>query len=113
MITRTVVRPGSRVAGSHGGGPIPQPVMRVIMTIVVMLAGALTAYYTTVYGIRLTVSEKADRVSVADLDRRLVAIETVLRTDVASRDDLFRLETSMDRRLTRIEVLLEGKSSNP
>ncbi|MBI3872167.1 MAG: hypothetical protein HY304_03710 [candidate division Zixibacteria bacterium] len=77
-------------------------------TILVMVAGALTAYYTTVYGIRLTVNEKADRATVDQIDRRLVEIETVLRTDVASKGDLAAMRAGIDNRLTRIETLLEA-----
>ena len=74
-----------------------------------MVVGALTAYYTTVYGIRLTVNEKADRATVDQIDRRLVQIETLLRTDVASKSDLAALHANLDNRLTRIETLLEDK----
>lgn len=78
-----------------------------------MIVGAMTAYYTTVYGIRLTVNEKADRVTVVDLNLRLVTIETILRTDVARREDLFRMQSAFDRRLIAIETLLERTTVSP
>ncbi|MEW5702763.1 MAG: hypothetical protein AB1792_11110 [Candidatus Zixiibacteriota bacterium] len=82
---------------------------RPALTVLVVVTSALAAYYTTVYGIRLTVTEKADRVTVDQIDRRLVEIETTLRTDVARRRDLASLETALDARLTRIETLLEER----
>ena len=83
--------------------------VRLVGTVLVMATGALTAYYTTVYGLRLSVTEKADRVTVEQIDRRLVEIETVLRTDVARRSDLASLHAAIDNRLTRIETLLEER----
>lgn len=80
-----------------------------LMSIVLIVAGALAAYYTTVYGIRLTVSEKADRATVEQIDRRLVTIETLLRTDIAHQTDLLELRAALDNRLTRIETLLESR----
>ncbi len=77
--------------------------------LVVILAAAFTAYYTTIFGIRLTLNEKADRTAVAAIDRRLIGIETVLRTDVARRDDFAEMRDEMQRRLTRIETLLEAR----
>ena len=80
-----------------------------LATIVIMVTGALAAYYTTIYGIRLTVNEKADRVTVDQIDRRLVAIETILRTDIAHQSDVIEMRAAIDNRLTRIETLLESR----
>jgi hypothetical protein len=57
------------------------------------------------------VNEKADRVAVDQIDRRLIAIETLLRTDIAHQTDLIEMRAGLDARLTRIETLLE--SSHP
>ncbi len=81
--------------------------LRVITSALVFLVAALTAYYGTVYGIRLTVNEKADRATVEQIDHRLIAIETLLRADVAHRNDLDLIREEMRTRLTRIETLLE------
>jgi hypothetical protein len=81
--------------------------LRTIGSILALLTAVLTAYYSTVYGIRLTVNEKADRATVEQIDRRLVTIETVLRTDVAHRNDLESLRNEVRTRLSRIETLLE------
>jgi len=80
---------------------------RTVMTLLVMLTAALTAYYTTVSGIRLSLNEKADRDSVESIDRRLLTIETILRTDITHRGDLEQLRDDVQKRLTRIETLLE------
>ena len=80
-----------------------------LSTILIMVTGALAAYYTTVYGIRLAVNEKADRVTVEQIDRRLTAIETLLRTDIAHQADVIEMRAAIDNRLTRIETLLETK----
>jgi hypothetical protein len=80
-----------------------------LATIILMVTGALAAYYTTVNGIRLTVNEKADRATVEQIDRRLVTIETLLRTDIAHQDDVIEMRAAIDNRLTRIETLLESR----
>lgn len=80
---------------------------RTMTTLLVMLTAALTACYTTVYGIRLSLNEKAGRDRVEQVDRRLLTIETILRTDIAHRGDLEQLRDDFQKRLTRIETLLE------
>ena len=86
---------------------------RTVTTLLVMLTAALTAYYTTVYGIRLSLYEKADRNMVEAIDRRLLTIETILRTDIAHRGDLSQLRDDFQKRLTRIETLLEKSGTSP
>ncbi len=85
---------------------------RTVTTLLIMLTAALTAYYTTVLGIRLSLNEKADRDSVEQIDRRLLTIETILRTDIVHRGDLERLRDDFQKRLTRIETLLENSSQS-
>ena len=84
---------------------------RAVTTLLVVLTAALTAYYTTVYGIRLSLNEKADRNMVTEIDRRLLTIETILRTDIAHRGDLSQLRDDFQQRLTRIETLLENNGT--
>jgi hypothetical protein len=92
----------------------PRISLRTIGSILAVLTAALTAYYSTVYGIRLTVNEKADRATVEQIDRRLVAIETVLKTDVANRNDMQALRDEVRTRLSRIETLLQkSHAANP
>lgn len=91
----------------NGAGRVPLSWWRWLGTILIMVAGALAAYYSTVYGIRLTVNEKADRITVEAIECRLVEIETLLRTSVAHRSDLMEFQSLVDRRLIRIEALLQ------
>ena len=84
---------------------------RALSAILILLTAALTAYYTTVSGIELSLSEKADRSVVDDVQQRLTTIETLLRTDVAHREDFAQMREDMQRRLTRIETLLEQRES--
>jgi hypothetical protein len=86
---------------------VPLSWWRWLGTILIMVAGALAAYYSTVYGIRLTVNEKADRITVEAIEYRLVEIETLLRTSVAHRSDLMDFQRLVDNRLTRIEAMLQ------
>jgi hypothetical protein len=83
-----------------------------VTTLLVVLTAALTAYYTTVYGIRLSLNEKADRNMVEEIDRRLLTIETILRTDIVHRGDLSQLHDDFQKRLTRIETLLEKSAES-
>jgi len=87
--------------------------LRTIGSILVALTAALTAYYSSVYGIRLTVNEKADRAAVEQIDRRLVTIETVLKTDVAHRSDLEALRDEVRSHLNCIETLLQTSRTEP
>lgn len=82
---------------------------RVILTrlIAIVVAGA-AAWYSTVYGIRLTINEKADREVVAQIDHRLTVIETLLRSDVARQSELSDFREQVNQRLARIETLLES-----
>jgi len=81
-----------------------------VTTLLVVLTAALTAYYTTVHGIRLSLNEKADRDDVEEIDRRLLTIETILKTDIAHRGDLAQMRDDFQKRLTRIETLLENST---
>ncbi len=85
---------------------MPKFSLRTIGSILAALTAALTAYYSTVYGIRLTVNEKADRATVEQIDRRLIEIETIIKTDVAHRDDLQSLREEVQSHLGRIETIL-------
>jgi hypothetical protein len=102
----------TRTSGNGRSRP-PLAWWRWVGTILVIVTGALTAYYTTVYGIRLTVNEKADRGTVERIDHRLVEIETILRTSMVHRSDLAALREAVDNRLTRIETLLEERQPSP
>ncbi|GAB4327966.1 MAG: hypothetical protein Kow0074_23620 [Candidatus Zixiibacteriota bacterium] len=85
------------------------PTRRAATAVVIIVVAALTSYHTTVAGIELALSDKADRAAVESLSQRLLTIETLLRTDVAQRGELIELRDEMQRRLTRIETLLEHK----
>lgn len=86
---------------------------RVVTAIVMIVVAALTAYHTTVAGIELALSGKADRAVVESLSERLLTIETLLRTDVAQRGEFIEFRDEMQRRLTRIETLLEHPPAHP
>ena len=49
---------------------------------------------------------------VTEIDRRLLTIETILRTDIAHRGDLSQLRDDFQKRLTRIETLLEKNTES-
>ena len=80
---------------------------RVATAVLMIIIAAITAYHTTVAGIELALSEKADRAVVETLEQRYLTIETLLRTDVAQRSEFIDWRDEMQRRLTRIETLLE------
>lgn len=80
---------------------------RAVAAMIVIVIAAVTAYHTTVAGIELALSDKADRAVVESLSQRLSTIETLLRTDVAQRNEFIEFRDEMQRRLTRIETLLE------
>lgn len=68
--------------------------------------GIVTAYYTTIGGIKLDLSHKAESAVVNQLDKRLSNIELLLNQNFLTKEEFHRFSSDMQNRLTRMEYQL-------
>lgn len=68
--------------------------------------GIITAYYTTIAGIKLDLSKKAESEMVNQLDKRLSNIEILLNKNFLTKDEFHRFSEDLQKRLTKIEYQL-------
>jgi predicted Holliday junction resolvase-like endonuclease len=71
--------------------------------------GVLAAYYTTIAGIRLDLSRKAETEMVNQLDKKLCEIEVILNDNFMTKKEFMELKEDLDKRLTKIEYRLKIK----
>jgi len=69
--------------------------------------GIITAYYTTIAGIKLDLSKKAESEMVNQLDKRLSNIEILLGKNFLTKDEFYHFSEDLQKRLTRIEYQLQ------
>jgi hypothetical protein len=68
--------------------------------------GIITAYYTTIAGIKLDLSKKAESEIVNQLDKRLSNIEILLSKNFLTKDEFYYFSEDLQKRLTKIEYQL-------
>lgn len=68
--------------------------------------GIITAYYTTIAGIKLDLSQKAESVVVNQLDKRLSNIEVMLNQNFLTKEEFHQFSQDLQNRLSRIEYQL-------
>lgn len=68
--------------------------------------GIITAYYTTVAGIRIDLAKKAETNIVNQLDKKISQVEIILDENFMTKKDFYQFREEMDKRLTRIEYKL-------
>jgi len=81
----------------------------IAISIMIALIAGLSAYYTTIGGIKLEVAQKAEETFVASLDKRISNLEVRLAENFATKEDFFQLREDLILRLNRIEVQLNKK----
>ena len=81
----------------------------IAISIVIALIAGLSAYYTTIGGIKLEVAQKAEETFVTSLDKRISNLEVRLAENFATKEDFFQLREDLILRLNRIEVQLNKK----
>lgn len=74
-----------------------------LLTIALALLAALSAYYSTIEGLKVELAGKAEEAFVANLDKRLSNLEIRLTENFASRNDILQLRHELIDRLYRIE----------
>jgi len=68
--------------------------------------GIITAYYTTIAGIKLDLSKKAESEIVNQLDKRLSNIEILLNKNFLTKEEFYHSFEDLQNRLTKIEYQL-------
>jgi hypothetical protein len=87
--------------------PRKSGVVKTVVGLIVLVAGILTTYHATIYGIKADLAAKADAEVVERIDARLIRIETLLTETVASRAELLEMRDQLHRQLTAIETKLD------
>jgi hypothetical protein len=81
-----------------------------VINFVVILLGVAAAYFMTIQSLKIELSAKAEAAVVEALDRKLTAIEVLLREGMVEREQFHRFETTVETRLSKIEFYLTAKS---
>jgi hypothetical protein len=69
--------------------------------------GVLTAYYTTIAGIKIDLAGKAENEVVLKIDKKLSQIEIILQENFLTKEEFFLFKENLEKRLCRMEFLLE------
>ncbi len=67
-------------------------------------------YFMTIQSLKIELADKAERVAVGTIDKKLTNLELILRNGVVSKEDFFKHSREIERRLSRIEYFLTDKS---
>ena len=81
-------------------------VLQFLVAFFVTAFGIVTAYYTTIAGIKLDLSQKAETVVVNQLDKRLSNMEVMLNRNFMTKDEFYQFSQDLQTRLTRMEFQL-------
>ena len=81
-------------------------VLQFLVAFFVTAFGIVTAYYTTIAGIKLDLSQKAETSVVNQLDKRLSNIEVMLNRNFLTKDEFYQFSQDLQTRLTRMEFQL-------
>ena len=74
------------------------------------LLSITAAYFLTIQSIKVELASKAEHEAVAMLDKKLTNIEVILKEGVIDKESFYTFTTSVEKRLTTIELLLENKN---
>lgn len=77
--------------------------LQFLVAFFVTALGIITAYYTTVAGIKLDLSQKAESTVVNQLDKRLSNIELLLNQNFLTKEEFHLFSQDLQNRLSRIE----------
>ena len=62
-----------------------EALIRFFISFMIIMAGVITTYHATIYGIKSDLATKADAQVVAGLDNRLIRIEAILNERIATK----------------------------
>jgi len=80
--------------------------LQFLVAFFVTALGIITAYYTTIAGIKLDLCQKAESVVVNQLDKRLSRIELLLKENFLTKEEFHNFSQNLQNRLGRIEYEL-------
>jgi hypothetical protein len=80
--------------------------LQFLVAFFVTALGIIAAYYTTIAGIKLDLSQKAESGVVNQLDKRLSKIEVLLSENFLTKEEFHRFSQDLQTRLTGIEYQL-------
>jgi hypothetical protein len=81
--------------------------LRFLLGLIVTVAGIVTAYHATIYGLEAEIAGKADVAVVTTIDNRLIHIEAILTERVATKAELQQVRDELHRQLLTIEAKLQ------
>ncbi len=81
-------------------------VLKTLVTLAVILVGAVTAYHATIYDLKSELAAKADSRAVEQINVQLARIETMLSEVVATKQEQLMLAAAIEKRLGAIEAKL-------
>ncbi|GEM_PF-5157833 len=94
----------------HNGNSLKSIIGRNILAIIISVAAAMAAYYSTVSSLEVSIASKTDLVQTTNIEKRLNIVENALEKNLISRDDFFRFREEVNYRLLKIELKLEDIS---
>jgi hypothetical protein len=83
--------------------------LQFLVAFFVTALGIITAYCTTIAGIRLDLSRKAESVVVNQLDYRLSKMEVLISENFLTKEEFHRFSQDLQNRLNRIEYRLSER----
>ncbi|MFH1335897.1 MAG: hypothetical protein ABII96_05215 [Candidatus Zixiibacteriota bacterium] len=78
-------------------------VIQFLVAFFVTAFGIITAYYATIAGIKVDLSQKAETVVVNQLDKRLSNIELMLNKNFLTKEEFYQFSQDLHDRLSRME----------
>jgi hypothetical protein len=95
--------PVNKNTGDDNRSAISIRVIQFIVPLIVTACGVVAGYVTTIYGIKLDLADKADFSTAVSLDRRLSRIEIILEEKALTREEFRSFGEALDKRLDSIE----------
>ncbi len=77
-----------------------------LIKLVTITFAVAATYFMTIQSLKIELADKAERVAVGSLDKKLTNLEVILKESVVSKEEFFRHSKEIERRLTRIEYYL-------
>lgn len=77
-----------------------------LIRLVTITFAVAATYFMTIQSLKIELADKAGRVAVASLDKKLTNLEVILKESVVSKEEFFRHSKEIERRLSRIEYYL-------
>jgi hypothetical protein len=81
--------------------------LRFLLGLIITVAGIVTAYHATIYGLKSEIAAKADASVVTSIDNRLIHIEAILTERVATKAELQQVRDELHLQLLTIEAKLQ------